>query len=335
MITRYLQHIQFDHLWVLPLLLVLPVWLWRVWKKEKQTSSALLHPATSHLYPMRTWRIRLRFLPLVLRTLAMASLIVALAKPAHYQNLEITEGDGIDIVLCLDVSGSMLARDFAPDRLTASLDVARRFVEQRKGDRIGLVIFSGQSLSLCPLTSDKNAVLQQLQTVEYGNLADGTSLGTGLASAVDRLRLSKSPSKVVILLTDGEDTGGFLDPGTAKQLAQTYGIKVYTIGVGSTGYADMPYKTPDGSTVLQKEKVTIDEALLTNIALSTGGQYFRATNTQMLDSVYQSIDRLERSKVETRIFTKRTDEFFPWVMAAIALLVLELLLASTLFKRLP
>lgn len=335
MITRYLQHIQFDLPWVLPLLLVLPVWLWRIWKKEKQTLPALLHPAISHLYPMRSWRIRLRIMPMLLRTLAMACLIVALAKPAHYQNMEITEGDGIDIVLCLDVSGSMLARDFTPDRLTASLDVARRFVEQRKGDRIGLVIFSGQSLSLCPLTSDKNAVLQQLETVEYGQLADGTSLGTGLASAVDRLRLSKMPSKVVILLTDGEDTGGFLDPGTAKQLAQTYGIKVYTIGVGSTGYADMPYKTADGGTVLQKEKVNIDEALLTNIANSTGGQYFRATNTQMLDSVYQSIDKLERSKVETRIFTKRTDEFFPWVMAAIALLVLELLLSSTVFRRLP
>jgi Ca-activated chloride channel family protein len=335
MITRYLQHIQFDLPWVLPLLLVLPVWLWRVWKKEKQTQAALLHPSTSHLYPMRSWRIRLRFVPMLLRTLAMACLIVALAKPAHYQNMEITEGDGIDIVLCLDVSGSMLARDFTPDRLTASLDVARRFVEQRKGDRIGLAIFSGQSLSLCPLTSDKNAVLQQLQTVEYGQLADGTSLGTGLASAVDRLRMSKTPSKVVILLTDGEDTGGFLDPGTAKQLAQTYGIKVYTIGVGSTGYAEMPYKTPDGSTVLQKEKVNIDEALLTNIANSTGGQYFRATNTQMLDSVYQSIDKLERSKVETRIFTKRTDEFFPWVMAAVLLLCIELLLQTTVFRKLP
>jgi Ca-activated chloride channel family protein len=229
----------------------------------------------------------------------------------------------------------MLARDFTPDRLTASLEVARRFVEQRKGDRIGLVIFSGQSLSLCPLTSDKNAVLQQLQTVEYGQLADGTSLGTGLASAVDRLRMSKTPSKVVILLTDGEDTGGFLDPGTAKQLAQTYGIKVYTIGVGSTGYADMPYKTPDGGTVLQKEKVNIDETLLTNIANSTGGQYFRATNTQMLDSVYQSIDKLERSKVETRIFTKRTDAFFPWVMAAVLLLCIELLLQTTVFRKLP
>lgn len=335
MITKYLQHIRFDHPWVLLLLLALPLWLWGIWRKENRAAAAVLHPSTEHLYPMRTWRITLRNTPLLIRMFAIASLVMALAKPARYQNLELTEGDGIDIALCLDVSGSMLARDFTPDRLQAALTVARNFVDRRKGDRLGLVIFAGQSLSLCPLTSDKQAVLQQLNTVEYGQLADGTAIGTGLASAVDRLRQSESPSRVVILLTDGEDTGGFIDPMTAKQLAQTYGIRVYTIGMGSTGFADMPYKTSSGSTVLQKEKVSIDEKLLTNIAVTTGGRYFRATSTQTLDSVYQAIDQLERSKVETRVFTKRTDEFFPWLMAAIGLLLLELLLSSTLFRRIP
>ena len=335
MITQYLQNIRFDYPWMLLLLGVLPIWFWRVLRNHKKQQPALLLPATAHLYPMRTWRIRLRNTPLFLRMLALAALVVALARPARYENLEITEGDGIDIMLCLDVSGSMLARDFTPDRLQAALTVARSFVEKRKGDRIGLVIFAGQSLTLCPLTSDRQAVLQQLGTVEYGQLADGTAMGTGLASAVDRLRQSESPSRVVILLTDGEETGGFMDPGTARQLAQQYGIRVYTIGVGSIGYAEMPYQSPDGATILQKEKVSIDEKLLTQIATSTGGQYFRATSTRTLDSVYQAIDKLERSKVETRVFTKRTDAFFPWVMAAMVLLLLELLLSATLFRQLP
>jgi Ca-activated chloride channel family protein len=335
MISQYLQDIRFDYPWVLLLLGVLPIWFWRVLRNHKKQQTALLLPATAHLYTMRTWRIRLRNTPLFLRMLAMAALVIALARPARYENLEITEGDGIDIMLCLDVSGSMLARDFTPDRLQAALTVARSFVEKRKGDRIGLVIFAGQSLTLCPLTSDRQAVLQQLGTVEYGQLADGTAMGTGLASAVDRLRQSESPSRVVILLTDGEETGGFMDPGTARLLAQQYGIRVYTIGVGSIGYAEMPYQSPDGGTILQKEKVSIDEKLLTQIATSTGGQYFRATSTRTLDSVYQAIDKLERSKVETRVFTKRTDAFFPWVMAAILLLLLELLLGATFFRQLP
>jgi Ca-activated chloride channel family protein len=330
----YFQDIVFDRPWMFALLVLVPAWCYFVWQKYKTHPAAVLHPATGHLYPMRTWRLRLRHLPLLLQALALAALVAALAKPARYKTLEITEGNGIDIMLCLDVSGSMLARDFTPDRLQASLQVARQFVSRRKADRIGLVIFSGQSLTLCPLTSDKNAVLHQLNTVEYGQLSDGTALGSGLASAVDRLRQSTTPSRVVILLTDGEDTGGFIDPQTAKQLAITYGIKVYTIGVGSTGFAPMPYKTATG-TVVQQEKVSIDEAMLTQIADATGGKYFRATDTEALEDIYAAIDKLERSKVETRIFTKRTEAFFPFVMAAIILLVLEVLLSSTVFRKLP
>lgn len=334
MIREYLQQIVFDRPWVLPLLMVVPFWVALTLRRQRKNAVHLQYASTKNIVRQKTLRIRLMHLPIVLRGLAIASLIVALAKPATYQTLEMTEGEGIDIVLCMDVSGSMLARDFTPDRLQAALQVARSFVQRRKGDRIGLVIFSGQSLSLCPLTSDEDAVLAQLNTIEYGQLSDGTSIGTGLASAVDRLRTVKTPGKVVVLMTDGEDTGGFFDPATAKQLAITYGIKVYTIGVGSKGMAPMPYQTPGGM-VLQEEKVSIDEELLTDIASSTGGKYFRATNTKVLDSVYMAIDQLEKSKVETRIFTKRTDSFFPWVIAAMILLLLEVLLSTAYFRKLP
>jgi Ca-activated chloride channel family protein len=334
MIREYLQQIVFDWPWVLPLLIIVPFWVAITLRRQRKNAVHLQYASTKHVVRQKTLRIRLRHLPIVLRALAIAALIVAMAKPAHYETLEMTEGEGIDIVLCMDVSGSMLARDFTPDRLQAALQVARSFVQRRKGDRIGLVIFSGQSLSLCPLTSDEDAVLAQLNTIEYGQLSDGTSIGTGLASAVDRLRTVKTPGKVVVLMTDGEDTGGFFDTATAKQLAMTYGIKVYTIGVGSKGTAPMPYQTPGGM-VLQEEKVNIDEELLTDIASSTGGKYFRATNTKVLDSVYMAIDELEKSKVETRIFTKRTDDFFPWVIAAMILIVLEVLLTTTFFRKLP
>ena len=304
-------------------------------RSEKRKTPTFRIPSVQRIAHTRNWRTMLRNLPVIFRLLAMAALIVALAKPATYSNIEMTEGEGIDIVLCLDVSGSMLARDFTPDRLQASVNVARNFINNRKGDRIGLVIFAGQSLSLCPLTTDRKVVVQQLNTIEYGSLADGTAIGSGLASSVDRLRTDTAKSKVVILLTDGENTGGLIDPPTAKDLAKTYGIRVYTIGVGTIGYAPMPYKTAGGTTVMQQEKVSIDEPLLTQIANETGGHYFRATDTKALDSVYASIDMLEKSKVETTIFEKRTEAFFPWVIAGIILLLLEAVLRYTVFRRFP
>lgn len=331
MITQYLHHIRFDWPWVLWLLLLVPLWARWAWRRRRRRQSSFKHTHLAWVPARRNWRSRLAATPLVLQALAMACLLVALAKPAHYEAIEITDGDGIDIVLCLDVSGSMLAGDFLPNRLSASLDVARRFVEGRKGDRIGLVIFSGQSLALCPLTSDREAVLQQLRQVEYGQLEDGTSIGTGLASAVARLKPAKTASRVIILLTDGEDTGGFLFPDAAKQLAMQYGMKVYTIGVGSNGLAPMPYQT-DRGVEMRQEQVTIDEPLLTDIANSTGGRYFRATNKNALDSIYNAIDRLEKSNVQSRIFNKRTDEYEPWVGAAIVLLLLGVLLEVTVFK---
>jgi Ca-activated chloride channel family protein len=335
MLRNYFSTITFDWPWMLALLAILPLIAIYFFKKEKRHTPTLVVPTVARITTVGNWKTKLRNIPVFFRLLALAALIVALAKPAHYQTIEMTEGEGIDIVLCLDVSGSMLARDFTPDRLQASINVARNFINNRKGDRIGLVIFAGQSLSLCPLTTDRKVVIQQLDAIEYGGLADGTAIGSGLASAVDRLRSGNAKSKVVILLTDGENTGGLIDPGTAKELAKTFGIRVYTIGVGTIGTAPMPYKTSTGETVMQEEKVSIDEPLLTDIAKETGGQYFRATNTKSLDSVYNSIDMLEKSKVETNVFKKRTDEFFPWIMAAIILLLLETALRYTVFKRFP
>jgi Ca-activated chloride channel family protein len=335
MLKDYLQNITFDWPWMLALLAMLPFVGVYFLKTEKRKTPTFRLPSVQRVVNTRNWRTNLRNLPVIIRLLAMAALIVALARPAMYSSIELTEGEGIDIVLCLDVSGSMLARDFTPDRLQASVNVARNFINNRQGDRIGLVIFAGQSLSLCPLTTDRKVVIQQLNTIEYGSLADGTAIGSGLASSVDRLRTDTAKSKVVILLTDGENTGGLIDPPTAKELAKTYGIRVYTIGVGTIGYAPMPYKTPTGTTVMQQEKVSIDEPLLTEIANETGGHYFRATDTKTLDSVYASIDMLEKSKVETTIFEKRTEAFFPWVMAAIILLLLEALLQYTVFRRFP
>ena len=335
MLKPYFTDISFDWPWMFSLLAMLPFVAFYYLRSEKRKTATLRVPSVKKAQRKSNWRTSLRNFPLFLRLLALALVITAMAKPARYSSIELTEGQGIDIVLCLDVSGSMLARDFTPDRLQASVNVARNFVSNRKGDRIGLVIFSGQSLTLCPLTSDLKVVVQQLNTIEYGALADGTAIGSGLASAVDRLRSGDAKSKVVILLTDGENTGGFIDPPTAKEMAKTYGIRVYTIGVGTIGYAPMPYKTTAGTTVMQQEKVSIDEPLLTEIATETGGRYFRATDTEALDSVYASIDTLEKSKVETSVFQKRTDEFFPFLMAAILLLVLEGLFRYAVFRKFP
>jgi Ca-activated chloride channel family protein len=334
LLRQYLQHISFDWPWALLLLALIPFLAVFLLRSGNSRQPRFLLANTTRLQKLPQGKARWRHLPTLTRLLALACLVVALARPARYSTIELTRGNGIDLVLCLDVSGSMLARDFEPDRLRASINVARQFVGRRKGDRVGLVAFSGQSLSLCPLTTDHKVVLQQLGKIEYGMLADGTAIGSGLASAVDRLRAGDAKSKVVILLTDGENTGGMIDPPTAKELAKTYGIKVYTIGVGTMGYAPMPYQTPSGEIVMQQEKVSIDEKLLGELAAETGGQYYRATDNKKLEEIYSSIDQLEKSKIETTTFRKRTDEFFPWLMAAMALLLLEALLHYTWLRTL-
>lgn len=335
MLSTLFQHISFEWPWMLGLLALLPLLLFRQLRGSNSRSSRLRvseMPALAHGYNFKTY---LRNLPAILRVLALACLVVAIARPVRKEMIELHSGKGVEIVLCMDVSGSMLAKDFTPNRLEAAQEVARNFIGRRKGDKIGLVIFAGQSLNLCPLTTDHNALLYQLNHNYYGILTDGTSIGSGLASAVDRLRLGEATSKVIVLLTDGEDTGGKIDPATAKDIAKTFGVKVYSIGMGTDGYAEIPYQSTMGNTVLEKEKVSIDEDLLRNIADETGGAYFRAKNNDELEKIYASIDQLETSDIRTTVFNKKHEAFLPFLLAALVLLLLEGLLVNTWLRRFP
>jgi Ca-activated chloride channel family protein len=270
----------------------------------------------------------------ILRLLSFAFIITALARPQTKSEQQQVEGEGIDIVLCLDVSGSMTAQDFTPNRMEAAKKVASDFIDRRPTDRIAIVIFSGESFTQCPLTTDKAVLHSAVAAIRNGLLQDGTAIGDGLSTSVDRLRSSKSKSKVVILLTDGENNGGLIGPDNAKEIAKAFGIKVYTIGVGTEGYAPFPQATPLGTTV-QQQKVTIDEKLLTAIANETGGKYFRAKDNTSLENIYKDIDNLEKSKVEIASLTRYTEKFFPFVMIALALLLLEVVLRFSVLKKFP
>lgn len=282
----------------------------------------------------RSWRSWLRPLPFVFRLLAFSCLIVALARPQTRNDEQLVNGEGIDIVLCLDISGSMLAQDFTPSRMEAAKAVAGEFIDHRPTDRIGLVIFSGESFTMCPLTTDRTVLKSQLANVQSGLLEDGTAIGSGLATGVDRLRNSPSKSKVIILLTDGENNGGLIDPNTAKEIAKSIGVRVYTVGMGTEGYAPVPVQMP-GGVVMQREKVNIDEKLLTQIAKETGGLYYRAKDNESLKNIYAEIDRLEKSKIEVTALRRYAEQFFPFALAAAVLLLLEVVLRWSVFKKFP
>ena len=266
--------------------------------------------------------------------LALCCIIIALARPQTRFDEQMVTGEGIDIVLCLDISGSMLAQDFTPNRMEAAKAVASEFIDHRPTDRIGLVIFSGESFTMCPLTTDRTVLKTQLASVQSGLLEDGTAIGSGLATGVDRLRNSPSKSKVIILLTDGENNGGLIDPNTAKEIAKSIGVRVYTVGMGTEGFAPVPIQTPTGVR-MSREKVNIDEKLLTQIAKETGGQYYRAKDNESLRNIYSEIDRLEKSRIEVTALRRHTEQFFPFALAAAILIMLELLLRWTVLKKFP
>ena len=257
-----------------------------------------------------------------------------MAYPRAQNQDQHAEGEGIDIVLCIDVSGSMTAQDFSPNRLEAAKNVAIDFIKRRLTDRIGIVIFAGESFTQCPLTTDRAVLISAVENIHNGLLEDGTAIGSGLSTSVDRLRGSKSKTKVVLLLTDGENNGGLIDPKTAKEIAKAFNIRVYTIGVGSEGYAPQPVNTALG-VVIQNEKVSIDEKLLTEIATETNGKYFRARDNAGLADIYRNIDALEKSKVELVSTIRYQDRFFPFVFAAIIFLFLEVIFNYTLFRKFP
>jgi Ca-activated chloride channel family protein len=335
LLVEYFKNISFGQPWMLLLFVLLPVLAWWYFAKQSRRQASVLISTVDKVKNLRSWKTSLRHLPVICRLLCIACIIVALARPQTRNDEELVSGEGVDIVLAIDVSGSMLAQDFTPNRMEAAKEVAANFVANRPTDRIGIVIFSGESFTLCPLTTDQQVLRNQIYNIQSGLLEDGTAIGSGLATSVDRLRSSKSKSKVIILLTDGENNGGQIPPLTAKELAKATGVKVYTIGVGTEGFAETPMQTQTGAVVMQKEKVNIDEKLLTQIATETGGRYFRAKDNESLRNIYTEIDKLEKSKIEVTALKRYTEKFFPFAIAALALLLTEMVLRFTLFKKFP
>jgi Ca-activated chloride channel family protein len=281
---------------------------------------------------------KLQPLLFVLRLLALSAIIVALARPRSVDvSSKSRTTKGIDIVMAIDVSGSMLAKDLKPNRLEALKRVAAEFVEDRINDRIGLVVYAGESYTRTPVTSDKTVILQSLKTVEYDDsiIADGTGIGVGLATAINRIKDSKAKSRIIILLTDGVNNSGTIDPRMAADIAKEYGIKVYTIGIGTNGMAPFPYaKAPNGKFLYQNMKVEIDEKLMKEIAKTTDGKYFRATSNAKLKEIYTEINKLEKTEVEEKKYFNYDEKYQPLVWLALFLLFVEVLLKNTIFKGL-
>ncbi|RNC64210.1 VWA domain-containing protein [Proteiniphilum sp. X52] len=316
------------------LLLIIPLMVWYVLRLSKTQASFKL-ASTSAFGGMKSdLRVYMRHLPFALRLISIALVIVVIARPQSVNRWEETETQGIDIVMALDVSGSMLAQDLQPDRLQAAKKVAAEFITDRPNDNIGLVIFAGESFTQCPLTTDHKVLLNLLNEIEFGMIEDGTAIGLGLATSVNRLKDSGSESRVVILLTDGTNNSGQIAPLTAADLARSYGIRVYTVGVGTKGMAPTPMNTPYGIR-MQNMRVDIDEKTLTEIAAMTGGQYFRAQDTEGLRQVYDEIDEMEKYLISVQNVTRRKELFLPFALAALGLILLELLLRRTWLRSVP
>lgn len=316
------------------LILLVPLIAWYIIKLRKTQACFHLSTAASFEKMRPGMRVRLRHLPFVLRLLSIALIIVVLARPQATDSWEKSNTEGIDIMLALDVSGTMLSRDFKPDRLEAAKKVAAEFINDRPKDKIGLVIFAGESFTQCPLTVDQGILLNLLKEVKYGMIDDGTAIGLGLANSVNRLKNSKTKSRVIILLTDGSNNRGQIAPLTAAELAKSYGIRVYTIGVGSRGTAPAPVQTPYGIRY-QNVPVDIDEHTLAQIANITGGEYFRATNNASLKNIYEQIDKMEKYRINVSKITKREELFLPFALLALALILAEFLLRRIYFRNIP
>lgn len=317
------------------LLLVIPglvVWYYyRLHAKESDIRFSTLQPFAMVKYSAKE---RLRHVPFILRMIALALVIIALARPQSTSKGQNVYSEGIDIVLALDISGSMLAEDFQPNRIEAAKNVAQDFIGGRTNDRIGLVIFSGESFTQCPLTVDYEVLKTLIKPLKSGMIEDGTAIGLGLANAVNRLRESKAKSKIIILLTDGVNNRGEIDPITAAQIAQSYGIRVYTVGVGTMGEAPYPVQTPFGIRY-QMVPVEIDEKVLNRVAEITDGKYFRATDNKKLRSIYQEIDKLEKTRIEVRSYRRYTELFYSFIFVAIFLLVGDVGISNTWLRKIP
>lgn len=321
-----------EFLLLLALLPIAGVWLYR---SRKQQSVTLTLPAVAGLESLVNWKVLLKPYLIVFRLVALALIIIGLARPRTVDVSNQTKTTrGIDIVMAVDLSSSMLAKDLEPNRMEALKKVADRFVDDRPNDRIGIVVYAGEAYTKVPVTTDKSIVKQMLQELNYDpTVDDGTGIGMGLATAVNRLKESKAKSRVIILLTDGINNAGFIEPETAADLAKEYGIKVYTIGLGSNGMAPFPVGyTPDGTLVYRNMKVEIDEKLMKSIAKKTGGKYFRATSNSRLEAIYDEINRMETTEIEELRYYDYEEQFRPFALLALVLLVLEVGLRQTLYR---
>lgn len=321
-----------EFFWLLLLLPLMLLWYW-YWNKKSQAN--VTFSTTIAFKKTKSWSDALYHLLFVLRMIAIALIVVALARPqTHSENAKTKITDGIDIVMAIDVSASMLSQDLKPNRFEALKKVASQFVKDRPNDRIGLVIYAGESYTKTPVTTDKSIILNALSEITYGQIEDGTAIGMGLATAVNRLKESKAKSRVIILLTDGVNNTGFIDPQTAAELAAEYGIKVYTVGIGTNGMALSPYAlNADGSIIYRMQQVDIDEPLMKKIAQVTKGRYFRATNNQKLQQIYNEINQMETTKIEEFKYTEVDEKFRWWVLVAGFLLLLEFVLKHTLLRN--
>ncbi len=321
-----------EYLYILLVIPLLVTWYW--FKNNK--NNAYLRVSGLQIFDEiktspKTWLIHSLFL---LRMLAIALIIVALARPQSISTKQNVSIEGIDIVMTIDVSGSMLARDFKPDRLEAAKDVAEEFISRRPNDRVSLVIFSGEAFTQVPLTTDHTMISNIFEEVQSGMIEDGTAIGDGLATSVSRLKDSDAISKVIILITDGVNNAGSVDPISAAEMANMFGIRVYTIGIGSLGMAPYPVQTPFGIQ-MQQMKVQIDEELLQKIASMTSGRYYRADNNKKLKEIYNEIDTLEKSKIDVQEFRKKHEAFVPFALWALTLFALEIILRYLVFRKIP
>lgn len=321
-----------EFLW---LLIILPIMLvWFFWRRKNQFPEIKLPTADAIKLSTKTIRQRLIYLPQILRVIGLAFIIIAIARPQTSSSRKNIKSEGIDIVIALDISTSMLAEDLKPNRFKAAKKAAIEFIKKRTNDRIGLVIFAGEAYTQTPVTIDHSVLINVLEKLETGKIKDGTAIGDGLATSVARLKESKSKSKVIILLTDGVHNAGFIAPETAAELARTFGIKTYTIGIGTIGKAPYPVQTPFG-TRYQNVDVDIDEVTMKKISDLTGGEYFRAKNTKSLEKIYDEIDNMEKTEIDVAYFNNYSEEFLFFALVALGILTIENILRYTVLRINP
>lgn len=334
---EFFNDITFANKELLWLFLIIPIIIaWYVWKNKLYHAELKVSSIEGFVGIKKSLKTRFRHILIVLRIFSVGLLIIVLARPQSRSSWKDVKTEGIDIVMALDISGSMLAKDFKPNRLEASKEVAQDFIDNRPNDRIGLVVFSGESFTQCPLTTDHAVIKNLFAGIRTGMVKDGTAIGNGLATAVTRVKDSKAKSKVVILLTDGVNNQGAVAPLTAAEIAKVFGIRVYTIGVGTIGKALAPIAMyPDGSYQFGYVDVNIDEKMLGEIANMTGAKYFRATDNDKLKDIYKEIDRLEKTIFEEKNFTNKAEHFLPFAICAALLLLLEFILKNKVYRSIP